>query len=76
METIVNNPPPADSGSGAWTVVGIIIGIIVVLLLLYYGVPALRSNPSTDDGSSINVDVNLPTNGGNSSGGTRGTQSY
>lgn len=68
MNTVVNNPPPAaDSGSGAWMVVGIVIGIIIVLLLLYYGVPALRNaNPSTDGdtGGNINVDITLPEGSG------------
>ena len=66
MNTVVNNPNTGSDGSGAWTVVGIIIGIIVVLILLYYGVPALRNTPPAEDGTGVNVNVTLPkgTGGG------------
>ncbi|OHA21187.1 MAG: hypothetical protein A2849_01545 [Candidatus Taylorbacteria bacterium RIFCSPHIGHO2_01_FULL_51_15] len=63
METIVNNPTPTGEGSGSWTLVGIVIGVILVLVVLYFGIPALRDNMSGDtdtDTKGVEIDVNLP----------------
>lgn len=67
MATVINNP--SDNGSGAGTVIGILVALILVALLFIYGLPALRGGastgtPNTTPGASANIDVNLPTSGG------------
>ena len=65
MATVINNP--SDNGSGAGTVIGILIAIILIAVLFIYGLPALRgsspttSTANTTPGASASVDVNLPT---------------
>lgn len=71
MATVINNPN--DSGSGAGTVIGILVAVILIAVLFIYGLPALRggSTPTAGTntpGASASVDVNLPTSGGTGAG--------
>lgn len=60
MTTVVNNP---GEGSGAGTIIGIVVAIILIALLFIYGLPALRGG-SAPSSPSANIDVNLPDAGG------------
>lgn len=65
MATVINNP---SEGSGAGTIIGIVVAIILIALLFIYGLPALRGG-DTPTGGSANIDVNLPDTGGSGGGG-------
>jgi hypothetical protein len=65
MATVINNP---SEGSGAGTIIGIVVAIILIALLFIYGLPALRGGTTNSPGTNINIDATLPT-GGNSNGG-------
>lgn len=62
MTTVVNNP---GEGSGAGTIIGIIVAIILLALLFIYGLPAIRGGGGTA-APSADIDINLPdgVNGG------------
>lgn len=68
MATVINNP---GEGSGAGTIIGIVVAIILLALLFIYGLPALRGTGGGTDAPSANVDINLP-NGVNGNGGAGG----
>jgi hypothetical protein len=70
MATVINNPgvgTTTDSNSGAGFLVGALVFLVALILILYYGIPALRSAARSTSGASgaqinvpdkINVDVN------------------
>jgi hypothetical protein len=70
------NPPPSEpvgepaGSSGAGMILGIIIAIIVIAALVYFLVLG-GAGTDTDDGGT-DVDVTLPTDGGD--GGTEPTE--
>ena len=79
MATIINNTSPtpesgADNGSGGGS--GMLIGAIVLVLILIiffvYGLPAIRGNGGSNEGSTINVPdkVQVDVNSGDSGSGT------
>lgn len=68
MATVINNP--SDGGSGAGTIIGIVIAIILIALLFIYGLPALRGG-AAPSGGGASVNVSLPSG---DSGGTGGGQ--
>lgn len=61
MATVINNP---GEGSGAGTIIGIVLAVILVALLFIYGLPALRGSAAPAATPSANVDINLPNTGG------------
>lgn len=78
MATIINNPPTNRvdrvdrevvdrTNSGVGWVLGLIVILAAVLLLLYYGIPALRS---ASHSATVNVPdhINVDVNGGSGSG--------
>jgi hypothetical protein len=68
MATVINNP--SNEGSGAGTIIGIVIAVVLVALLFIYGLPALRGTDTTPaPGASVNV--TLPT-GSSGDGGDTG----
>ncbi len=69
MATVINNPSSEDSGVGV--IIGVLVAIILVVLFFVYGLPALRG-PAPADNGGINVNVDLPSGGGDSSGGSGG----
>jgi hypothetical protein len=72
MATVINNP--SNEGSGAGTIIGIVVAIILIALLFIYGLPALRGSSTgttATPGASANVDVTLPTGSGDNSGATQ-----
>lgn len=66
MATVINNP---SEGSGAGTIIGVVIAILLIALLFIYGIPALRG---TSGGTGTNVNVSLPGGGSGGSGGAGG----
>ncbi len=75
MATVINNPPATDTdSSSAGVIIGVILGILLIILFFVYGLPALRSAPSsTTDTSNVNLKVNLP---GGSTEPTPGSTNY
>lgn len=65
MATVINNP---SEGSGAGTILGIVVAVILLALLFIYGLPALRGSGNNKAAPSASIDVNLPS-GGNNNGG-------
>lgn len=63
MATVINNP--SEGGSGAGTIIGVVVAIILIALLFIYGIPAVRGGGGTAPDASANIDVNLPDAGGN-----------
>ncbi len=61
MTTIVNSPAPTNDSGGSSFLVGILVLIGFVLILLYYGLPALRSMGSQAPQINIpnKIDVNV-----------------
>lgn len=62
MATIINNPQPVETtkSSGNGFLIGVIILVIFVLILLYYGLPYLRSGfgaPQVNVPDHVNVNV-------------------
>lgn len=55
MVTVVNNPPPNDSG-GMGFFAGIVLLIIFVFAIWYWGLPAIR-NMRTQQGSPVQITV-------------------
>lgn len=65
MATVINNP---SEGSGAGTIIGVVLAVVLIALLFIYGLPALRGTGNPTPTPSANIDVNLP--GANTGGGT------
>jgi hypothetical protein len=61
MTTVVNNP---GEGSGAGTIIGIVVAIILIALLFIYGLPAIRGGSAPAPGANINVTVPTGSSGG------------
>jgi hypothetical protein len=66
MATVINNPgtgTTTDSGSSASFLIGAIVLLVAVILILYYGLPALRSAAGTArnaGGSGGSAQINVP----------------
>lgn len=73
MATIVNNPAPSNTGDSSGGGMGFLLGVIVLVLfiavLLYVGLPYLRSG--FGGGTQVNIPdkVNVNVQGGGSGGG-------
>lgn len=68
MATVINNP---SEGSGAGTILGIVVAVIIIALLFIYGLPALRGTGSTQPaGTNINVELPSVNTGGGEGSGT------
>ena len=73
MATIINTPssqsPRSDNGMGF--LLGVIVLIIFLVLIVYYGVPALKSSssPQINVPGKIDVNVNNPGSGGSAPSG-------
>ncbi|MEZ0208877.1 MAG: hypothetical protein ACAH17_01715 [Candidatus Paceibacterota bacterium] len=65
MATVINNP--TSEGSGAGTIIGIVLAVIIIALLFIYGLPYIRGT-NTNPAPSASVNVTLPSAGGNSTG--------
>jgi hypothetical protein len=64
MATVINNPgTTTDSGSGAGFLVGAVVFLVAIILVLYYGIPAIRSavgSASGGGGSTGSTQINVP----------------
>lgn len=66
MATVINNPP--SEGSGAGTIIGLVLAVIIIALLFIYGLPMVRGTNDTA-APGANVNINLPTgSSGNNEG--------
>lgn len=77
MATTINN---AGEGTGAGTILGIVVAVIIIALLFIYGLPALRGTTTDTSPAGTNVNISLPAadtsgnnTGGGDTGGTNGT---
>lgn len=67
MATIINNPDSGgdNSSGGMGMVIGAIVLVLILILFFVYGLPALRGNSGSDNGTQVNVpdqiDVNVDT---------------
>jgi hypothetical protein len=60
MATVINNP--TSEGSGAGTIIGIVLAVIIIALLFIYALPRLRGTAAPAS-PSASVNVTLPTAG-------------
>lgn len=65
MATVINNPP--SEGSGAGTILGIVIVVAIIALVLVYALPRLRGT-TANQAPSANINVTLPSVGGSGGG--------
>ena len=61
MPTVINNPTPTnEGGNGMGFFLGVIVLVVFVILLLFYGLPYLRSFYQTPQINVPNkIDVNV-----------------
>jgi hypothetical protein len=62
MATVINTPSAGQSESGAafGTIIGIVLAVIVAALLLFYGIPYLRTVSTPQAQPGINIDTQIP----------------
>jgi hypothetical protein len=67
MATVINNPAPQEESGGTGFMVGMMFLLVIVAMMLYWGIPALRSVRQQPAPSQINVpdkiDVNINKQG-------------
>lgn len=67
MTTVSNNPGGEGDGSGSGFILGVVVVILLIVLFGVYGFPFLKGDkapePQKNDDNTINVEVQLPTNG-------------
>jgi hypothetical protein len=71
MATVINNPSGNSEDSGVGMIIGVLVAIVLIVLFFVYGLPALRGNPAPAQ-NGLNVDVNLPSGGGDNGGAGTG----
>ncbi len=81
MATIINTPPSGNtsSDSGLGLVLGIIVAIVLIVLFFAYALPAIRNsqtNNTQPQPGGANINVTLPSSGGNSGGTSGNSPSY
>jgi hypothetical protein len=70
MTTVINNPGEGEASGVSW-IIGVVVVIILGALFFMYAVPAMRGG-AADDNDSANINVEIPTGGGNDGGGDGG----
>ena len=65
MATIVNTPSqvPQSSDNGMWNFLGILLVVVTIFILIFYGIPFIKSSLGNIGSPQINVpgkiDVNI-----------------
>lgn len=67
MTTVVNNPGSGE-GMGVGFIIGIIVAVAILALAVVFGLPAFRASQTPKE-NSIDVNIKLPTQGGDSQNG-------
>jgi hypothetical protein len=68
MATVINNPSETQ-GTGTGVVIGILVVLLLAILFLVFGLPYLRDGGTAQPSTSASLNVQLPTGGGDTSGG-------
>lgn len=62
-ETIVNTPPQTNENSnGMWNFFGVLLAAVVILLIVFYGIPVIRSSIGGISGPQIEVPKKIDIN--------------
>lgn len=64
MATIIRNEGVDSESSSMGLILGVLLAIVLIVLFFVYALPALRA-PQGNANPGINVDVDLPGDGGN-----------